>query len=356
MKGSFTKITLGIVTVLSGGVFVPIVPSNLQAGLSEHPDVRAYQYPAGSDRHDYRLIESTTTGETVRVDMGMLPDADFTDEDGNGVISVGVFTDLHGNDVYKQIPDDEYALMGQKGGEQHNPQATELITLFEALAPPVEASITVDATSEGFQAAGTSLTVSHTVTGSNTAFINSIWMWNGTISSPSASYNGTVLTNLGSRSADFGTIYLWGMANPDVGTHNLVITNANSVQIFQTGASYTGVDQTTPFPNTTVTGSTNNTTYNVSLTTTVDQSWLFLHARTPSRDAVAGAGTTERKQNVVSADSASSFDSNAGLAVGSNQLQVTVSPSQTSYWVMTAMAPAAAGSTLVPSQNIILFE
>lgn len=353
MSGTITKTLIGVIAVVSGS-FTPVFPDELTPGLSAYPDMRGYQYPVGSDRAYYSIVD----GVVVR--GGPLPDADFVDEDGNGIISVGTFTDIKGQDVYVKIPDEQYAKMGLKDGQMFNPTKTDYVSLIDKITPKVDAAIAVDATSEGYQAAGTSLTFSHTVTGSDTGMVRSLFIWNGTISGLTATYDSESMTSLISRAADVGQIHIFGMAGANTGTHNVVYTNANSVQMFDTGASYTGVDQTTPFPDTETSGSSAGTSFSPSITTSVDQSWPFLNVRSPSRNASAGASTVERKQNTTSGDAASSFDSDAGRSTGSNSLTYTISPSATTYWVMTAFAPAAAGggggSTTTPGQNIILFE
>lgn len=205
-------------------------------------------------------------------------------------------------------------------------------------------AIAVDNTGQGFQNAGTSLTVSYTTSGSDRALLVSLWVWNGTISGLGVTYNGTAMTELINRAADSGNVYIFGLVNPTSGANNIVVSNANSVQIFMTCASYTGVHQThaNAFPDTETSGSANSTNQSLSITTSVDQSWTFMNTRTPSRSQTAGSGTTKRVINTTSQDAATSFDSGGGVSTGSNALNYTVSPSQTCYNVMTAFAPAAA--------------
>ena len=207
-------------------------------------------------------------------------------------------------------------------------------------------AIAVDTTTEGFQNAGTTLTVSHTTSGSDRVIMVTLWVWNGTISGLGVTYDGTAMTNIVSRAADYGNVYIFGLANPTSGTHDIVVTNSNSVQMFLTAVSYTGVHQTTPFPDAAANGSANNTNQTLSVTTSVDQSWLFMGTRTPSRTQTAGSGTVKRVINTTSQDAATSFDSGGGVSIGSNALAYTVSPSQTCYNVMTSIAPASAGASV----------
>jgi len=294
----------------------------------------SYQYEAGSDRTIYRIVD----GEIVA--QGISPDADFEDTDANGIITVSVFTDRKGNDVYVQTDEAKYEQMKVKGGYQFNPQKEEYITVFEAIATPVEAAIAVDATSEGY-ANATSLTFAHTVTGANTAITVALFTFGGGDSVSGITYNGEALTEFGTQASDAsGYTQLWGKSGADTGTNNIVISMTSS-QMFATAASYTGADQTTPFPDTAVTGSSNSTSFSPTITTTVADSWIVLAGRSPSKAPTAGANTIVRKLNGSSADAGWTLDSNGARSTGSNALNWSYSGSSNSYWVMTALAPAS---------------
>lgn len=365
MKDTLTKITLGIITVVSGGAYVPVIPSDLDAGLTQYPTMRGYQYVAGSDRTDFRYVATTTAkgvATTSKVSFGPLPDADFTDEDGNGVISVAVYRDRKGQDVYKKITDAEYKLMGDVGGAQNNPKKTELITVFEALAPAIvpvaEAAIAIDATSTGFLSSGTSLTFSHTITGTNPALLCGVFSFAGGDALTSIKYNGNLVAQKGSQAADAGgRQYLHGYAATTTGANNVVVTYSTSVQIFATCASYTGVDPTTPFPDAAITSIKTGTTISLPATSvTVDQSWLVASGRSPSKAPTASAGTIVRKLNPTSGDAAWVLDSNGPRSTGANSLDYTQSGSVNNYNTIIAIAPAASAPSITPNQNIILFS
>lgn len=357
MKGTLTKIVVGTITVISGGAYVPIIPSELEAGLPGVPDLRAYQYEAGSDRTDWRLVEEN--GTTTLKSFGMLPDADFTDEDGNGIISVGVFTSKDGQAVYTKIPDSQYAEMGKVNGSRNNPQKSELVSLLDSLKPKaVEAAIAFNSTSTSWVASASSLTYSHTTGGSDRAIVVHVFAFNSAATFSSMTYNGTTVTTLGSRVADVANseVRLHGIANPTTGANNIVITYSASKQIWSSAVSYTGVDQTTPFPDTTVTGTVTGTSLSASITTTVDQSWLVLGGRSPSRLPTAGASTKILVWNTSSPDATWMLDSNGGRSTGSNALNWSYSPSQTTYYVMSVIAPAAEVATgIAPGADSIIY-
>lgn len=337
MKGTLTKVGLGVATVLAGGL-APVIPSDMTLKYS-------YQYPVTADRTDYRLETSSTTGESILVNHGMLPDADFTDDDGNGIISVSVFQDINGNAVYIPIPDSEYADMGKVSGELANPQKAEYLNIFEALtAQPAQASIAVDTTAENWVNAS-SMTFSYTITGSNTALMASFFSFAGGDACTGVTWNGSALTQRGKIGADAGgEQYLYGKATTDTGTHNIVISYSTTVQIFATFTSYTGVDQTTPFPDTATTGSGSASSFSPTVTTSVDQSWVITGARSPSKAPTAGANTTVRKLNTTSGDAGWTLDSNGGRSTGSNAMNWSYTGASFSYYIVTSLAPSVAST------------
>ena len=204
-------------------------------------------------------------------------------------------------------------------------------------------AIAIDATADGFQAAGTTLTYSHTCTGSNRALLVGLYAWNGSFTISGITYNGVSMTKLIGRGADgsSGTVETWGLANPSTGANNIVITATASGQIFGCSASYTGVDQTTPFPDTETSGTGLSASWSTSITTSVDQSWVFSTGRSPSKAPSASAGTYLRKTNGASGDAGWLLDSNGARSTGSNTLDYTWSGSSTNYWTMTSIAPSS---------------
>lgn len=361
MNNTFTKVALGFVTVISGGVYVPIVPSELEAGLSEFPAMRGYQYEAGSDRAYYKqttVVSKEGVETTIVENNGPLPDADFIDEDNNGIISVAVYRDTKGQDVYKKITDAEYYLMGIAGGAQNNPEKTELVSIFDAFTQTAEAAVAYDATSTGFAASASSLTYEHINTGSQLSLAVGTYTWNAAHTITGVTYNGVAMTQLVTRAADGtgGKIELWGLMGPATGANNIVITaSAGGVQFFGNSVSYTGTSQIAAFPDTETNGSSNNTSFSESITTSVDQSWVLAVGRSPSRAPAAGANTVVRKLNPTSGDAGWLLDSNAARSTGSNALAWSYAPTQTTYWAITSIAPAAGGTpeaTTTPRINV----
>lgn len=211
---------------------------------------------------------------------------------------------------------------------------------YADLLAPTPSDIVVDAISEGFENAGTSLTVPHTCSGNNRGLLVSVWLWNGTIANPTFNYNGVPLVLVDQVNADAGILYYYGLANPDVGTHDIVVTNDNAVQMFVNAISYNQVDQATPFP-TSDTGTSNGTTFSIPLTTAFEQSWLSMTGRSPSRVPTADVGSFVRNTNGISGDAGWILDSDGGRTIGANTLDYNYDPAQTTYFVIAEIKAVA---------------
>lgn len=206
-------------------------------------------------------------------------------------------------------------------------------------------AIAFDTSSGDYETDGTTVW-SHTCTGSDRALLVGWYEFSSTATVTAVTYNGVSMTELGQVAADGtgGKVYLYGLANPASGANNVSITHSGSKQCFASAASYTGVDQTTPFPDTATTGNNSGNTLTQSVTTSVNQSWLLLVGRSPSRTPTAGTGTNLVKLGTGSGDAGWVLDTTSARSTGSNSLEWTVDPAQTTYRVMTSFAPAGAVS------------
>lgn len=127
------------------------------------------------------------------------------------------------------------------------------IVLAHGIPRWAEAAVAFDAASHGFNAGAgfnTTLTVSHTVAGSNTILFARAGFGDNlhTDSLSSVTYNGDNLTKIDANSV--GSFYrneLWYIINPDAGTHDIVFTATAGVNVYQGGGvSLTGVHQSSP--------------------------------------------------------------------------------------------------------------
>lgn len=159
-------------------------------------------------------------------------------------------------------------------------------------------AIAVDATSTGSANPGTSVTVSHTCTGSDRILFtmvkngNSAGQSGGTLS---CTYNGVSMTEITSTSSGDTTsrISLFYLLAPATGTHDVVGSSSSNFYIQATSASYTGASGTQPDASNSATDATSP--YDIAVTTIADNCWYIGCAANGLGNAVAvGTGTTNR--------------------------------------------------------------
>lgn len=198
------------------------------------------------------------------------------------------------------------------------------------------------ATDGGLVNPGTSLTFSHTTSGSNrilfvAAFGPSTDILTG------ATYNGVSMTLI-DKTAVGGDlyIYLWYLIAPATGANNVVISASGSAQIQGGAISYTGAKQTGQ-PDASNKSNTDTTgTPTISVTTVADNSWAVLALR-PSVGGTptAGAGSTMR---VAPTDGFAMADSNAAITpAGSYSMTINVTGSAGNAMVIASFAPDTGG-------------
>lgn len=147
---------------------------------------------------------------------------------------------------------------------------------------------------------------------------------------PTATFNGVAMTRLISQQYDtYHTsrdLHIFVLANPASGSHNFVVTCANSGLITMGYSCYNGVDQTTPTPTTAYGSKGSSTTCEATLTIANSDSWMFATMMTNNgHDAStwgAGTGTTKRgfMFGFSTVQAGCNYDSNGGLATGSRTL------------------------------------
>lgn len=164
-------------------------------------------------------------------------------------------------------------------------------------------AIAFDAATDGGKVnPGTSLTFSHTCTGSNGLLVVGFAGDNfgGADDVSSVTYNSVALTlakKITSATGGDRISYIYYLLGPATGAHNVVITCSSSHLIQGGAVSYTGVKQSAqPDASTTNFSSTSATTLTTSLTTVNDNSWcVLLHGGYDGGSApTAGASTTRR--------------------------------------------------------------
>lgn len=206
-------------------------------------------------------------------------------------------------------------------------------------------AIAIDVANESF-ANASSLTYSHTVTGSNTLLIVGWYAFNTTATFSSVTYNGVAMSQLATRGADGtgGEIYLYGLLNPTTGANNIVISYSGTKQIFACSASYTGVKQS-GLPDSSTTNTNSGTSVTTTTTTVADNTWLVAISRQNGGTTVAGTNTFLRKANSTSPDVVLVDSNSAQTPAGSHSLQTTFGSAKTFYHALASFAPAPPAPT-----------
>lgn len=198
----------------------------------------------------------------------------------------------------------------------------------------------------GLTLSGTSLTWSHTVTGSNPILF--VGVFGDLVSGDptcglitGVTYNGVSLTQIPTNSPVFTPSdrcgYLFYLAGPATGTHDVVVSGFVLMVIAGVSASYTGAKQT-GIPDSSA-QNTATSANDITTTTTVvaANSWTILYERNTFGAATAGTGSTQR---VSSANGIGLFDSNGPLAAGAQSQQVqTVGHTPNWGTIMASFAP-----------------
>lgn len=195
-------------------------------------------------------------------------------------------------------------------------------------------------TSSGTSGTGTSITWSHTCTGSNLI----LWVMANTSdvaanSITGVTYNSVAMTLVAAQNTTQPlTTSLWYLINPATGTNSVVVSSSSSRNLVGQAASYTGASQT-GVPDASAGNAFASSTITQSVTTVADNCWL-VGAFVGNRATSAGTGTTIRQG---SGSSHVICDSNgAKTPAGSYSLQLTQSDGTTSAFEVASFAPAGA--------------
>lgn len=187
---------------------------------------------------------------------------------------------------------------------------------------------------------GTSLTWSHTCTGSNLILYVGVF-GDFTDVITGATYNGVAMALVGSvRAPGDRFVYLFRLVGPSTGANNVVVSASGSVVIAGQSVSYTGAAQSAqPDVNTTNTASATSP-FNTSVTTTVDQDWAVLVTKNNKGAATPGTSTTQRESN---ANGLGMWDTNAAVSPAGSVTLSAVESSADWGGVMEAFKPAGGG-------------
>jgi len=196
--------------------------------------------------------------------------------------------------------------------------------------------------------AGTGHTWSHTITGSLPFLIVGVVFY-ADPGSISASYNSVSMTQVGTlKQAATGNarIALFYLKAPATGTNTVSVTTGNSVNMWGASASYTGVDQTSPFDASNEDAPAGaSSSADISVTTVANNCWIFL-----STGSSAGRAHTSGTNTLIRTDvgaSYSALDTNAAITPAGATTVGATTTSGNDNWVLQAMSfkPGVAASS-----------
>lgn len=215
-------------------------------------------------------------------------------------------------------------------------------------------AIALDTSATSFINPGTSLTYSHTCTGSNLLLLVGVrgTSTNGSITG--VTYNGVAMTEI-TRVLETGGniyIYLFGLLAPSTGANNIVVSSSSNSLITAVSASFTGVKQSgLPDASTTNTGASPLTT---SLTSIADNCWGILLAQDNNGLVTAGTGSTSIVQDNFNALELFRYSSNPITPAGNFSMEVTSSNTYATIIVSISPFVDAATSTVPTPQLLTL--
>lgn len=219
-------------------------------------------------------------------------------------------------------------------------------------------AIAFDSSSGTLGSSVTSLTVSHTCSGSNRVLIAGLYLASGD-NVTSVTYNGVAMTQaikVNRTGTEF--IYLYYLANPATGANNLVANFSSDSTPALEGASFTGA-KTTGIPDSSNSATGGTSPISVSTTTVADNSISVLLARNGSGPYTASTNSTLANDQ---SHTALFYSSSLQTPPGSANMQVTYTGGATWAGAMLSLAPftvqnltmtASAGSFSITGNNVL---
>ena len=332
-------------TLLVGGGAVDMVPVSL-------PTEQWFQYHVS----DYKgtWTETTATGTVEHIQE--VPN--FSDDNGDGLISYSFATNKKGKKVYTQIPEVAYEKLGKKDGGKFNADypSIDKITVAEAILEglmPNIAEASIARLSTGTWAGGASAssqTIPITISAGSNAVLVVTWRstQTGNHDLTSISYNGNSMGTVKQSVTPPGNAletYTLFLGTTDGSAHNIVINYSPNDSGVGTWTSYSGVDQT-GFDNTNYTTGTSNGNITKSVTVNTTGSWIT------SVTADADVGNFTAISGLVSfgASPGNAFDSNGATSTGSQSATIN-RPSGTRDWLWSIFVLKASAAPINTTNN-----
>lgn len=211
-------------------------------------------------------------------------------------------------------------------------------------------SLAFDAASNGTPVnPGTSVTFSHTCTGTNLLLIVGVTVEGGNPPPDcitGVTYNTVAMTKLNSTFNNVNNgdrTYLYGLVNPATGAHDVVVSSDTSLYIATSATSYSGASQA-GVPGTTAVANddTAQATFDVPITTPSDQCWVV---GVVSDNGNGGPTATSAYTARTDSGQRKIFDTNADITpAGSSTLSVSSAAGSIWTGVLAAIVPATTTS------------
>lgn len=202
-------------------------------------------------------------------------------------------------------------------------------------------AIAVDATASG-SANSTTLTVSHTCTGSDLVLVVVCYAANGD-QITGVTYNAASMTQAAKITDVNNTGYIYYLVDPDTGANDIVVTASASQVLGLCSCSYTDADvEVTPSTSTDKAGGTSVTSLTTTINTGDADSWHVAGCGN-QRDPEAGTNAFERVESSFNFDM---FDSNGTIGTtGNHSMTCTFTSVNKQHMCAMALIPHAASGT-----------
>lgn len=219
-------------------------------------------------------------------------------------------------------------------------------------------AIAYDNSTSGYVAPGSStVTISHTITGSDTILFTGIHNQNAsgfsTLTYNGVSFSSNLLKNR-LTTVEIALYYIYASA----GTANLVVTRAaTGGYMMVMGASYSGVNQSMTWTGGSPSDATNSgngsgTSFNATVTSVTDNSWAIAMAEFDNAGISAGAGSTQRKSLIPGYLAWGIYDPNAAKTPAGS-ISMTINGTSGGYqYCIATFSPAASGTNVTVNATV----
>jgi prepilin-type N-terminal cleavage/methylation domain-containing protein len=276
------------------------------------------------------------------------------------------FKKAHPSQAADNIEQIKYELVGTDLKRVGDPLGTPLTAVLASNVDSFLVSgasccsiVSVDDTSTGSTDGGSTITISHTTSGSNRLMLVGVSFNNDNSETvTSVTYNGVALTLEGTETnSDDARVELWSLVAPDTGTHNVVITfSAALAQQAVAGVmTFTGVDQSTPLGSFYSSQGDDTTTASLDITS-ADGEFVYAVIAAEYDALTAGSGYSEQWNMSLSGTKTNGAGgtTNCGAATVPMSWNLIADASPSNHWAIggVSIKPTSAVSETITFDNV----